>query len=129
MDFSKHLSIGIALFIFQVLVLFPSSAQSASNNSNLFREYIGAEFKNVKFSDLPINSQVEFHFILSFAIDYTTSSSATPTDGNFNVFWDADNLSPAQVSAIKNQNSNVKVALSLGGDSVGDGYAYFNPPP
>ncbi|KAL0390469.1 UNVERIFIED_CONTAM: Chitinase 1 [Sesamum calycinum] len=127
MDFSKHLSIGIALFIFQVLVLFPSSAQSASNNSNLFREYIGAEFKNVKFSDLPINSQVEFHFILSFAIDYTTSSSATPTDGNFNVFWDADNLSPAQVSAIKNQNSNVKVALSLGGDSVGDGYAYFNP--
>ncbi|KAL0370038.1 UNVERIFIED_CONTAM: Chitinase 1 [Sesamum angustifolium] len=65
MDFSKHLSIGIALFIFQVLVLFPSSAQSASNNSNLFREYIGAEFKNVKFSDLPINSQVEFHFILS----------------------------------------------------------------
>ncbi|KAL0460643.1 UNVERIFIED_CONTAM: Chitinase 2 [Sesamum latifolium] len=88
MDFSKHLSIAIALLIFQVLVvLFPSSAQSASNNSNLFREYIGAEFKNVKFSNLPINSQVEFHFILSFAIDYTTSSSATPTDGNFNVFW------------------------------------------
>ncbi|KAL2239780.1 chitinase 2-like [Sesamum indicum] len=125
MDFSKQLS--LALFIFQVLVFFQSSAQSASNNSNLFREYIGAEFKNVKFSDLPINSQVEFHFILSFAIDYTTSSSATPTDGNFNVFWDADNLTPAQVSAIKNQNSNVKVALSLGGDSVGDGYAYFNP--
>ncbi|KAK4441129.1 Chitinase 1 [Sesamum alatum] len=124
--FSKQLS--IALLIFQFFILFPSSAQSAaSNNSNLFREYIGAEFKNVKFSDLPVNSQVEFHFILSFAIDYTTSSSATPTNGKFNVFWDADNLTPSQVSAIKSKNPNVKVALSLGGDSVGDGYAYFNP--
>ncbi|KAI3461480.1 hypothetical protein Pfo_018143 [Paulownia fortunei] len=125
MEFSK---LSIAVFIFQALIFLPiSSAQSASNNPNLFREYIGAEFKNVKFSDLPINSGVEFHFILSFAIDYTTSSSASPTNGKFNIFWDTDNLSPAQVSAIKSKYSNVKVALSLGGDSVGDGYAYFNP--
>ncbi|KAK6144524.1 hypothetical protein DH2020_021344 [Rehmannia glutinosa] len=115
----------ITIFIFQALIF---SAQSASNNSNLFREYIGAEFKNVKFSDLPIHSGVEFHFILSFAIDYTTSSSsASPTNGEFNIFWDTDNLTPSQVSAIKTKHPNVKVALSLGGDSVGNGYAYFNP--
>ncbi|KAG8371394.1 hypothetical protein BUALT_Bualt13G0083200 [Buddleja alternifolia] len=121
MEFSKLL---IAIFILQALIFFPST-QSAS--SNLFREYIGAEFKNVKFSDVPINSNVEFHFILSFAIDYTTSSSASPTNGKFNIFWDTDNLSPSQVSSIKSKHSNVKVALSLGGDSVGNGYAYFNP--
>ncbi|KAK6137860.1 hypothetical protein DH2020_028399 [Rehmannia glutinosa] len=122
MELSKFF---ITIFIFQALIF---SAQSASNNSNLFREYIGAEFNNVKFSDLPIHSGVEFHFILSFAIDYTTSSSsASPTNGKFNIFWDTNNLTPSQVSAIKTKHPNVKVALSLGGDSVGNGFAYFNP--
>ncbi|TYH24045.1 hypothetical protein ES288_A03G060500v1 [Gossypium darwinii] len=125
MEFSKLL---ISLFIFQVFLPCHMSIQAAPANSDLFREYIGAEFNNVKFSDVPINSNVEFHFILSFAIDYdSTTGSPSPTNGKFNVFWDSDNLSPSQVSSIKSTHSNVKVALSLGGDSVGDGYAYFNP--
>ncbi|XP_027118123.1 chitinase 2-like [Coffea arabica] len=125
MDFSKVL---ISLFALQVTInLFSIQAVSAAR-SDLFREYIGAEFKNVKFSDVPIHSNVDFHFILSFAIDYDTSSSPSPTDGNFNVFWDTDNLSPDAVSAIKSQHPNVKVALSLGGDSIGDGQSvYFQP--
>ncbi|TYI35220.1 hypothetical protein ES332_A03G060800v1 [Gossypium tomentosum] len=114
MEFSKLL---ISLFIFQVFLPCHMSIQAAPANSDLFREYIGAEFNNVKFSDVPINSNVEFHFILSFAIDYdSTTGSPSPTNGN-----------PSQVSSIKSTHSNVKVALSLGGDSVGDGYAYFNP--
>ncbi|KAK8601567.1 hypothetical protein V6N13_058740 [Hibiscus sabdariffa] len=124
MEFSK---LFIALFFFQVFFTCNLSIQAAPANSNLFREYIGAEFNNVKFTDVPINSNVEFHFILSFAIDYDTSSSPSPTNGKFNVFWDSDNLGPSQVSSIKSSHSNVKVALSLGGDSVGDGSAYFNP--
>lgn len=123
MEFSKCF---LTLFILQAIFL-QSSIHAAPKNSNLFREYIGAEFNNVRFTDLPISPNVEFHFILSFAIDYTTSSSPSPTNGKFNVFWDSDNLSPSQVSSIKNDHSNVKVALSLGGDSVGNGYAYFNP--
>ncbi|XP_077213490.1 chitinase 2-like [Tasmannia lanceolata] len=122
MDFSKLLS---SLFLLQALLAL--STTQAAPPSNLFREYIGAEFKNVKFSDVPINPGVNFHFILSFAIDYTTSSSPSPTNGKFNVFWDSGNLSPSQVSSIKSMHSNVKVALSLGGDSVGGGSAYFNP--
>ncbi|KAK8683498.1 hypothetical protein V6N13_039588 [Hibiscus sabdariffa] len=124
MELSK---LFIALSFFQVFFACNLSIQAAPANSNLFREYIGAEFNNVKFTDLPINSNVEFHFILSFAIDYDTSSSPSPTNGKFNVFWDSGNLGPSQVSSIKNSHSNVKVALSLGGDSVGDGSAYFNP--
>ncbi|KAA8543969.1 hypothetical protein F0562_021854 [Nyssa sinensis] len=123
MEFSKLFT---ALFILQAIFFLPS-IESAPTNSSLFREYIGAEFNNVKFSDVPINSNVEFHFILAFAIDYTTSSSPSPTNGQFNIFWDTDNLSPSQVSSIKSENSNVKVALSLGGDSVGGGSCYFNP--
>ncbi|KAH0713269.1 hypothetical protein KY285_008743 [Solanum tuberosum] len=124
MELSK---IIVSFFVLQFL-LFQSPINAAPGNSNIFREYIGAEFKNVKFSDVPIHSGVEFHFILSFAIDYTMSSSSpSPTNGQFNVYWDTDNLTPSAVSAIKNQHSNVKVALSLGGDSVGGSSAYFNP--
>ena len=95
---------------------------------NLFREYIGAEFMNVKFSDVPINPNVQFDFILSFAIDYTTSSSSpTPTDGKFNIFWDSTNLSPSQVVSIKQKHPNVRVGVSLGGDSVAGNPAYFQP--
>ena len=121
----------VVTFLFlQTLLLFNAHTsllvQSHPSNSSLFREYIGAEFNDVKFSDVPINPSVDFHFILSFAIDYDASGSS-PTDGKFNIFWDSGNLGPSQVSSIKNTHPNVKVALSLGGDSVGDGYAYFNP--
>nr|GEX86523.1 chitinase 2-like [Tanacetum cinerariifolium] len=123
MGFSKFL---IILFTLQALLAM-TLAQANAPKTDLFREYIGAEFNNVKFSDVPINPNVEFHYLLSFAIDYTSSTSASPTNGNFNVFWDSDNLSPSQVSSIKSQHSNVKVGLSLGGDSVNGGSCYFSP--
>ncbi|KAK3012634.1 hypothetical protein RJ639_008590 [Escallonia herrerae] len=122
MEFPK---LVITVFTLQALLVMPS-IQAAQESSDLFREYIGAEFNGVTFSDIPINPNVEFHFILAFAIDYTTSSPS-PTNGKFNIFWDTDNLGPSQVSSIKSTHPNVKVALSLGGDSVGDGSAYFNP--
>ncbi|KAL4589158.1 hypothetical protein LXL04_002062 [Taraxacum kok-saghyz] len=124
MSFSK---LSITLLILQVLLTAASTQHETAPKSDLFREYIGAEFNGVKFTDLPINPNVDFHYILAFAIDYTTSSSPSPTNGKFNVFWDTDNLSPSQVSSIKSQHSNVKVALSLGGDSVGGGSCYFTP--
>ncbi|XP_059430756.1 chitinase 2-like [Corylus avellana] len=121
------------LFIVTLLItqaLFISHTQihaAAPANPNLFTEYIGAEFKNVKFTDVPINPNVEFHFLLSFAIDYDTSASPSPTNGKFNVFWDSANLSPAHVASIKSTHRNVKVGLSLGGDTVGKGFAFFKP--
>ncbi|PRQ33843.1 putative chitinase [Rosa chinensis] len=117
------LKLMISLVFIQALI---TSNQAAPSNSDIFREYIGAEFNNVKFSDVPINPNVEFHFLLSFAIDYDTSGSS-PTNGNFNVFWDTGNLGASQVSDIKNAHSNVKVGLSLGGDSVNSGSCYFKP--
>ncbi|WRX33998.1 hypothetical protein QQP08_026485 [Theobroma cacao] len=89
-------------------------------NSKLFREYIGAESDSIKLSDVPINSNVEFHFILAFVVDYTYDNHTSPTNGEFNIFWETDNLGPCQIASIKDSNSNVKIAVSLGGDSVGD---------
>ncbi|CAK9170197.1 unnamed protein product [Ilex paraguariensis] len=122
MEFSKPF---LCVFILQVLLFSHAPTQAAP--TTLFREYIGANFQNVKFSDVPININVEFHFILSFAIDYTTSSSPSPTNGKFNVFWDSENLSPSEVSSIKSKHSNVKVALSLGGATAGGVEVLFNP--
>ncbi|GJU57000.1 chitinase 2-like protein [Tanacetum coccineum] len=117
----------IVLFTLQSLLAM-ASKQAIAPRSGLFREYIGGDDNNVKFSDVPINPNVDFHYILAFAMDYTTSTSSSPTNGKFNVFWDTHNLGLSQVSSIKSQHSNVKVALSLGGDTVNGGTScYFSP--
>lgn len=110
----------VSLFIFQVFFVTPAY-------SKLFREYIGADDKNVSFSDVPINPKVDFHFILSFAIDYTNTSSPSPTNGEFIAYWDKQNLNPSRISSIKADHPNVKVAMSLAGDSVNDHSVYFSP--
>ncbi|KAK2985572.1 hypothetical protein RJ640_025005 [Escallonia rubra] len=111
------------------LQIFLSSSffQAAAENSRLFREYIGAEGKNVTFTDVPINPAVDFHFILSFTIDYTSSSPPRPTNGDFGAYWDTENLSPSQVSYVKAHHPNVKVAMSLAGDTVNDHRVFFEP--
>ncbi|XVF46432.1 hypothetical protein PTKIN_Ptkin03bG0026300 [Pterospermum kingtungense] len=120
----------LVLLILQISIALFYSNPAVAANSKLFREYIGAEDKGVTFSDVPINSEVEFHFILSFAIDYTNSSSSrSPTNGDFRVYWDEGNLSSSHVSSIKTRHQNVKVAMSLGGDTIGDDnyHVYFSP--
>nr|TKW29476.1 hypothetical protein SEVIR_3G397200v2 [Setaria viridis] len=129
------------LFPFLLLCVVGATATaSASSGARrpLFREYIGAEGKNVTFADVPVHPGVDFHFILSFAIDYAVdaanaSAPPQPTDGRFVVYWDEANLTPAAVAAAKhrgggsadNNNNNVRVALSLGGDTVHGANATF----
>ncbi|XP_022732363.1 chitinase 2-like [Durio zibethinus] len=122
---SSMLAVPLVLQIF--IALFSSNPGVAAN-SKLFREYIGAEGKGVTFSDVPINQEVDFHFILSFAIDYTNSSShPSSTNGDFRVYWDRENLSASHVSSIKTRHPNVKVAMSLGGDTINDKHVFFSP--
>ncbi|KAK6935960.1 Glycoside hydrolase family 18, catalytic domain [Dillenia turbinata] len=93
---------------------------SFTAKSALIREYIGAEGQNETFSDVLINPDVEFHFILSFAID-NTDSPTSPTSPT-------DNLTPSQINSIKAKHPNVKVATSLAGDTIGDGqHVLFKP--
>ncbi|XP_002532812.2 chitinase 2 [Ricinus communis] len=116
------------LLVLSLLFTAQISVQAAPPSKlKVFREYIGANFRNVKFTDVPVHPNLEFHFILSFAIDYDSLTSPSPTNGKFNVFWDSSNLSPSDVSSIKRNHSNVKVALSLGGDTVGNAFAFFKP--
>ncbi|KAL4610338.1 hypothetical protein ACB092_08G043800 [Castanea dentata] len=124
MDSSKF----FFFFIPHVLFITVISIQAVPAESKLFREYIGAESQNVTFSDVPINPKIELHFILSSAIDSTTSASPpSPTNGDFKVYWDTENLSPCNVSSIKAHHSNVKVAMSLGGDTIEGKHVHFKP--
>nr|XP_009418929.2 PREDICTED: chitinase 2-like [Musa acuminata subsp. malaccensis] len=126
---ARNLMASFAVFslfflLLQALLLLPSSAASSSN---LFREYIGALFNGVRFSDVPVDPGVQFHFILAFAIDYTSVGSPSPTNGKFNIFWDSQNLTPARAAAIKSSHPNVRLAVSLGGDTVSGRFANFTP--
>ncbi|XP_062202074.1 chitinase 2-like [Phragmites australis] len=123
-------------FLLLLLATLAGSASAAAmswGSRPLFREYIGAEGLNVTFADVPVHPSVDFHFILSFAIDYTvdaTNASAAPrpADGRFGVFWDEAHLTPAAVAAAKRRGcggDNVRVALSLGGDSIRGANATF----
>ncbi|KAM0853043.1 hypothetical protein ACQ4PT_051356 [Festuca glaucescens] len=89
-------------------------------NGYVFREYIGAQFTGVQFSDVPVNAGVSFHFILAFAIDYLVSQSSppAPTNGVFSPFWDTDNLSAAAMAATKAAHPNLSIMVALGGDTV-----------
>ncbi|KAF8397589.1 hypothetical protein HHK36_016509 [Tetracentron sinense] len=114
-------------YLHVMIIQFEVHAYIEAANSKLFREYIGAESDSVKFSDVPINSDIEIHFILAFAIDYTNGNSPSPTNGKFNVFWATNHLGPRDIAAIKDRHQTVKIAISLGGDSVGSGKAFFTP--
>ncbi|WCJ31574.1 Chitinase 2 [Euphorbia peplus] len=80
-------------------------------------EYIGATGKPVTFDPVPIEEEIDFHFILSFAID--SDSSGNSQNGIFTPYW-AKTLTPKSVSDIKKTHPNVKVLASLSGWSIGD---------
>lgn len=128
MDSSRLKITPLLLLLLPLHTLFPNLPTIEAAPENLFREYIGAEDKNVRFTDVPINPNVDFHFLLSFAIDYAVSSTPTPTNGDFRVYWDKKNLSPSRVSAIKAHHPNVRVGMSLGGDTITEHHdVYFRP--
>ncbi|XP_028766025.1 chitinase 1-like [Neltuma alba] len=80
-------------------------------------EYIGATGAPVTFDLVPVEEGIDFHFILSFAIDADLSGNAQ--NGKFSPYW-AETLTPDSVAAIKARRSNVKVLASLAGWSLRD---------
>ncbi|XP_062200939.1 chitinase 2-like [Phragmites australis] len=122
MSYSKLIAV-----VFLPLLLALHVPMTTAANSNLFRDYIGAIFNGVQFSDVPINPKVQFDFILAFVIDYTTATEPpSPTNGQFNIFWQSTVLTPSAVAAIKQNNPNVRVAVSLGGATVNNRPVFFN---
>ncbi|KAL1538950.1 chitinase 1-like [Salvia divinorum] len=88
-------------------------------------EYIGATGAPVKLDDVPIKDDIDFHFILSFAID--ADSSGAPQNGIFSPYW-AETLTPEAVAGVKSRHPNVKAMASLSGWSLGSKtLSWYNP--
>ncbi|KAJ7945252.1 chitinase 2-like [Quillaja saponaria] len=79
-------------------------------------EYIGATGIPITLSSMPIEDEIDFHFLLSFAID-SDSSGNMIQNGKFSPYW-ANTLTPNSVQAIKSHHPNVKVLASLAGWSL-----------
>ncbi|KAK1587545.1 hypothetical protein Q3G72_014060 [Acer saccharum] len=88
-------------------------------------EYIGATGVPVKFESVPIKDGIDFHFILSFAID--ADSSGNYQNGKFSPYW-VETLTPSAVAAIKSLHPNVKAMASLSGWSLGDKVLHWYEP-
>ncbi|MCO5566712.1 hypothetical protein L7F22_020391 [Adiantum nelumboides] len=94
--------------------------------SKVFRHYIGfSSDVDLKLETLPSslvnNMNVEVHFILSFAIDADDVDGDgifNGTNGRFLPYWNSKTLTLDAIRAFKAKHKNVKVMVSLGGDSV-----------
>jgi hypothetical protein len=83
----------------------------------IFREYIGVKDFPDSLDDFPgniINDDIpQFHFILGFGReDYDKDGKGT---GNFRRTWNFDSFSPAKIVKLKEDHTNVKVIISIGG--------------
>ncbi|CAI9766654.1 unnamed protein product [Fraxinus pennsylvanica] len=88
-------------------------------------EYIGASGVDIEFTSVPISQSIDFHFILSFAID--ADSSGNPQNGTFSPYW-VSTLTPKAVKSIKYIYPNVKFLASLSGWSLGQKVlSWYNP--
>ncbi|XP_057770115.1 chitinase 1-like [Salvia miltiorrhiza] len=111
----------------QLILLFLtlSSSFQLLCDGKVMMEYIGATGIPVKLEDVPIEDAIDFHFILSFAIDADSSGAAQ--NGVFSPYW-AATLTPAAVAAAKAQHPNVKAMASLSGWSLGPKtLSWYNP--
>ncbi|KAI3820503.1 hypothetical protein L1987_08051 [Smallanthus sonchifolius] len=85
-------------------------------DGKVLMEYIGATGKPVTFDEVPVEDGIDFHFILSFAID--ADASGNPQNGNFKPYW-SSGLTADSVAAVKSKHPNVKALASLSGWSLG----------
>ncbi|KAF6170486.1 hypothetical protein GIB67_031894 [Kingdonia uniflora] len=88
-------------------------------------EYIGATGIPMTFDPVSVEDGIDFHFILSFAID--ANSSGNSQNGVFSPYW-VPTLTPEGVAAIKESHPNVKVMASLSGWSLGDTVLHWYDP-
>ncbi|KAJ6918567.1 hypothetical protein NC651_012730 [Populus alba x Populus x berolinensis] len=84
-------------------------------DAKVMMEYIGATGQPVTFNPAPVEDNINFHFILGFAID--ADPSAKPQNGKFSPYW-VDTLTPQSVAAIKERHPKVKALKTLNFGSI-----------
>ncbi|KQJ96725.1 hypothetical protein BRADI_3g26810v3 [Brachypodium distachyon] len=91
---SSKLTTAVILLLLPALL---APMATAASNSNLFRDYIGAMYNGVRFTDVPVDPRVRDTV-----------------------------LTPDAIAEAKRLNPNVRVAVSLGGATVSGKPVFFN---
>ncbi|KAJ7551008.1 hypothetical protein O6H91_07G129600 [Diphasiastrum complanatum] len=87
---------------------------NATSGKKVIMDYIGASGIDITVTGVPITDSVDFYFILAFAID--ASPTAQPQNGIFEPYW-STKITPKSIAALKLKHRNVKVLISLAGDT------------
>ncbi|KAJ7547156.1 hypothetical protein O6H91_08G072300 [Diphasiastrum complanatum] len=78
-------------------------------------DYIGASGASVTVDHAPIiSNNTRFYLILAFAIDAAPNGKSL--NGSFSNYW-ADSITPESIALLKAKHTNVRVLVSLAGDS------------
>ncbi|KAJ7547152.1 hypothetical protein O6H91_08G072100 [Diphasiastrum complanatum] len=78
-------------------------------------DYIGASGASITVDHVPIiDNNTQIYLILAFAIDAATNGK--PQNGKFSNYW-ADSITPKSIALLKATHPNVRVLMSLAGDS------------
>lgn len=81
-------------------------------SSKVLTDYIGASGGSIAFTEVPLDSKVQYIFPLAFAID--ADAAGNTAGGVFSGYW-SDSLSPGAAQAFVQANPNVRISVSLGG--------------
>lgn len=84
------------------------------SHGKILTDYIGASGGSIAFTDVPLNSGVQYIFPLAFAID--ADAAGNTANGVFSNYW-SSSLTAASAQAFAQANSNIKISVSLGGAS------------
>lgn len=94
----------------------PRHARSLLAHGTILTDYIGSSGDtSVHFTDVPLSAGVSYIFPLSFAID--ADAAGNVANGVFSPYWTTSSLTPQAAQAFVQANSNVKLAVCLGGST------------
>ena len=93
---------------------FGGHGRALLSHGKILTDYIGASGGSIAFTDVPLNSGVQYIFPLAFAID--ADASGNTANGVFSKYW-SSSLDAASAQAFAQANSNVRISVSLGGAS------------
>lgn len=92
----------------------PRHGRSLLAHGTVLTDYIGSSGDpSVQFSDIPISPGVAYIFPLAFAID--ADAQGNVANGAFSPYWTTSSLTPQAAQSFVQANSNVRLAVSLGG--------------
>jgi len=110
----RHALYSKTFVLFLVIQAWMQASLVTPVAAKVLTDYIGASGGTIAFTDVPLDSSVQYIFPLAFAID--ADAAGNTANGVFLNYW-SSSLTPASAQSFAQANSNIKISVSLGGAS------------